>query len=69
MRKPADLVQRTLDILILKKTGLRTAERLGHQAAPEQIYRDVLGGSDGSLLSCAAQARASRLDANLGEIE
>ncbi|MFZ0732869.1 MAG: helix-turn-helix transcriptional regulator [Candidatus Sulfotelmatobacter sp.] len=49
MRKPADLVQGTLDMLILKILALQPVNGWAISQRLKQISSDVLGVSDGSL--------------------
>ena len=49
MSRPADLVQGTLDMLILKILALEPLNGWGISQRLKQISRDVLGVSDGSL--------------------
>jgi PadR family transcriptional regulator, regulatory protein PadR len=47
--RPADLVQGTLDMLILRILALQSLNRWAISQRLKQISRDVLGVSDGSL--------------------
>jgi DNA-binding PadR family transcriptional regulator len=62
MSKPSDLVQGTLDLLLLKILALEPLHGWAISQRLKQISGDVLHVSDGSLLSCPAQTGAGGLD-------
>lgn len=61
MSKPADLVQGTLDMLILKILALQALNGWAISRL-RQISSDVLGISDGSLYPALQRPRTSRMD-------
>ena len=62
MSRPSDLVQGTLDLLILKILALEPMHGWAISQRLKQMSGDVLQVSDGSLYPGAAQARAAGLD-------
>ena len=62
MGKPIDLVQGTLDFLILKAIEPRTEARLGHRQADSADIRRRVEGPAGIALSGALPAGASGVD-------
>ncbi len=62
MSKPSDLVQGTLDMLLLKILALEPMNGFAVSQRLKQVSGDVLQMSDGSLLPGLAQAGAGRLD-------
>src|SRR5713226_4676294 len=61
MSKPADLVQGTLDLLLLKIVALEPLHAWAISQRLKQVSGEVLQVSDGSLY-CTPQARTRRLD-------
>ena len=62
MSKPSDLVQGTLDLLLLKILALEPLNGFAVSLRLKQVSGDVLQVSDGSLYPALAQARARGLD-------
>ncbi len=62
MSKPADLVQGTLDMLILEILALQALNGWAISQPLKQISTDVLGISDGSLYPALQRPRTSRMD-------
>src|SRR5437870_13166510 len=62
MSKPSDLVQGTLDMLLLKILALEPMNGFAVSQRLKQVSGDVLQVSDGSLYPVAAQAGARGLD-------
>ena len=62
MSRPSDLVQGTLDLLILKILALEPLHGWAIGQRLRQVSGDVLQVSDGSLYPGAPQARERRLD-------
>jgi DNA-binding PadR family transcriptional regulator len=67
--KPADLVQGTLDMLILKILALQAVSGWAISQRLKQISSDVLDISDGSLNPALQRARTSRMDSGPVESE
>jgi hypothetical protein len=69
LRKPSDLVQGTLDMLILKILALEPLNGLAVRQRLKQTSRDVLGVSDGSLHPALAggDPRASAVQGSLDQ--
>jgi hypothetical protein len=65
--KPADLVQGTLDMLILKILALQALNGWAISQPQKQISSDVLGISDGSLYPALQRPRTSRMDSATGK--
>ncbi len=64
MSKPADLVQGTLDMLILEILALQALNGWAISQPLKQISTDVLGISDGSLYPALQRPRTSRMDSS-----
>ena len=62
MSKPSDLVQGTLDMLLLKNLALEPMNGFAVSQRLKQVSGDVLQVSDGSLYPGSAQAGARGLD-------
>ena len=69
MSKPSDLVQGTLDMLILKIVALEPVNGWAISQRLQQISRDVLGVSDGSLYPALHKLEQPGLDHSGVEVE
>src|SRR5215475_8977251 len=67
MSKPSDLLQGTLDLLLLKILALEPLHGWAIGQRLKQVSGDVLQVNDGSTLSSAAQTEAGRVDNGLGD--
>ena len=62
MSKPAELLQGTLDLLVLRTLELAPLHGVGISDRIEQVTRGVFVVGPGSLFSGAASARGERVD-------